>query len=244
LKGALVNESAGNQVAKKLFRGIAPKYDFWAMPLSIMQYRHWHALLLAALKPNAGEKVLDVSTGTGAVAIDLARRGCLVTGLDLSMSMLATASRRVREQGLACAIDLVRGRAEDLPFPDSSFDAVSFTFLLRYTESTTRPVEEIIRVLKPGGRVATLEFGVPRSPAMRHLWNIYAFYALPLLSRFAPGGWETVGDFLGPNISTFIAAHPISSLVSEWRSLGLSDVRAYEISAGGAFVISAKKAGA
>jgi demethylmenaquinone methyltransferase / 2-methoxy-6-polyprenyl-1,4-benzoquinol methylase len=236
-----VNESPGNRLAKELFRGIAPEYDLWAMLLSIMQYRHWHSVLLAALKPAAGESVLDVSTGTGAVAIDLARRGCQVTALDLSIDMLTTAARRVKESNLTSSVNMVRGRAEELPFPDASFDAVSFTFLLRYTENTNRPLEEIMRVLRPGGRVAMLEFGVPQSPAIRPLWRLYSNRILPFMSQFAPGGWDVVGDFLGPNISSFISEHPISSLVADWQRLGFAAIRSYELSAGGAFVMSARK---
>jgi demethylmenaquinone methyltransferase / 2-methoxy-6-polyprenyl-1,4-benzoquinol methylase len=239
--GSGILVSSGNILARRLFAGIAGGYDFWAEAFSLLQYSHWRRVLLATLKPWPGERVLDVSTGTGAVALDLARAGCLVTGLDISRAMLTEGAQRARANGLADSIRFVEGSAEALPFRSEIFDAVSFTFLLRYVNNPQETMHEIARVVSPGGRISMLEFGVPPSTAIHWLWSLYVHLLMPGMGKLAPGGWPEVTAFLGPNILNFIRRHPVESIAGYWREAGLIDVCVYPLSFGGAFVMTGHK---
>lgn len=234
-----------NTIAKELFSGIAPGYDRWAEVFSIFQYRRWHRALLSALDPQPGEHILDVSTGTGAVAFDLAKRGCVVIGLDLSPEMLREASgRALRLKGAAAkgnSVRFVEGRSEDLPFPATSFDVVTFTFLLRYVADPQRSLQEISRVLRTGGRVAMLEFAVPEFTVTRALWSLYVYALLPLLTRPVSPAWAAVGAFLGGSIGEFDERHPLPSLLADWHRAGFCNLRCRQMSVGGAIIVSGEK---
>jgi demethylmenaquinone methyltransferase/2-methoxy-6-polyprenyl-1,4-benzoquinol methylase len=234
--------SSQNALASALFAGIADGYDRWADVFSLFQYRRWHNSLLAALNPRHGDSILDVSTGTGAVALDLAARGCTVVGLDISRAMLREALRRAGRFPQPKTVCFAEGRAEELPFPASSFDAVTFTFLLRYVSDPAQPVREIARVLRPGGRVAMLEFGIPAFPITRALWSLYAFALLPFLARLASPEWARVGAFLGGSIAGFYRQYPLSRLIADWERAGFTDVTCRPLSFGGAIVVTAVKA--
>ena len=124
-----------NRLALRIFDGIAGSYEWPANVFSLFQYARWRRSLVSELRPAPGDLVLDVCTGTALVATQIAGDvECRVVGLDLSRRMLSEGRGRVLDAGLGASVRLVRGRAEDLPFPDGSFDAVVFTFLLRYVE--------------------------------------------------------------------------------------------------------------
>ena len=123
--------------------------------------------------------MLDVATGTAAVAIELVRqKGCRVVGIDQSPEMLAGAQARVEAAGLPTRITLIEGGAEQLPFPDGAFDALTFTYLIRYVEDPGATLAELARVVRPGGIVAALEFGLPRG-VWRPLWELYVRVGFP-----------------------------------------------------------------
>jgi len=180
-----------------------------------------------------GELVLDVATGTGLVAHALRERyACRVVGIDQSADMLAAARDR---NGLFAG--LVRAQAERLPFPDASFDHVTFTYLLRYVDDPAATLRELARVLRPGGRLATLEFGVPRGPAYP-LWWLYTRAVLPLAGWVVSARWRDVGAFLGPSIEAFYRHHPQERIDRYWRDAGLADLRVRRMSLGGGTVMS------
>jgi ubiquinone/menaquinone biosynthesis C-methylase UbiE len=184
-----------------------------------------------------GQLVLDVATGTGLVARALRERyACRVVGLDQSTDMLAAARDR---NGLFAG--LVRARAERLPFPDASFDHVTFTYLLRYVDDPAATLGELARVLRPGGRLATLEFGVPRG-ATYPLWWLYTRVGLPLAGWVVSARWRDVGAFLGPSIEAFYRRHPQERIERYWRDAGLTDLRVRRMSLGGGTVMSATRA--
>src|SRR5437588_794414 len=116
------------------------------------------------------------------------------------------------------ALELVSG----LPFASASFDAVSFTYLLRYVDDPAATMRELARVLRPGGRIASLEFGVPSSPPARAAWRVYTAVGLPLLGRAVSREWYEVGRFLGPSIREFYARNPLEAIAGIWRDAGLS----------------------
>jgi demethylmenaquinone methyltransferase/2-methoxy-6-polyprenyl-1,4-benzoquinol methylase len=233
--------SARKREALELFRALPRRYDFLSAALSFGQDPRWRRALVDAAAPAPGARVLDVATGTGMVAAQLlARRGdCTIVGIDQSAQMLAAA--RARFDGDA-RVQLVEGQAECLPFGDDSFDALTFTYLLRYVDDPAATVRELARVVRPGGRVASLEFGVPPILPARVAWRFYTAVGLPVLGRLASREWAEVGRFLGPSIRGYYARHPLDQIAGYWREAGLSDVRVRRMSLGGGVVMSAAKA--
>src|SRR5581483_5254896 len=171
-------------------------------------------------------------TGTGAVALELLReKGCTVVGLDQSAQMLEIARQRLP------GVQLVEGDADDLPFPDASFDALTFTYLLRYVDDPAATLRELARVVRPGGTVAGLEFAVPPNPLARAAWRAYVYAGLPLAGRMISPGWASVGDFLGPSIEELWRRLPLPRLLDLWREARIEEVSARRLSLGGGIVI-------
>lgn len=226
---------SGNAVAHELFAPLGPTYDRYARLLSLGQDPRWRRFLVSRVPVGPSDTVLDVASGTAAVAIELARRtGCTVVGLDQSDEMLAVGRRRVEQAGLKDRVRLVRGNAEQLPFQDATFDAVTFTYLLRYVDDREATMRELVRVTRTGGTVAALEFGVPPAPLWGALWELYVRLVLPVAGRAISAGWGDVGRFLGPSIR---ALPPPEKLAEVWWEAGLRDVRFRRLSFGGGVVM-------
>ncbi len=128
-----------------------------------------------------------------------------------------------------------------MPFADGSFDALTFTYLLRYVENPPATMGELARVVRPGGRVASLEFGVPPRALPRAAWRLYTAIGLPLLGRLASREWGEVGRFLGPSIRGFYERHPVARIVDYWHAAGLGEVTVKRMSLGGGVIMSATK---
>jgi demethylmenaquinone methyltransferase/2-methoxy-6-polyprenyl-1,4-benzoquinol methylase len=225
-------------LASELFAPLGPTYDRYARLLSLGQDPRWRSFLVTRIDAKPGDRALDVATGTAAVAIELVRkRGCDVVGIDQSSEMLAAGLRRVEAAGLASRIRLVEGTAERLPFDDASFDALTFTYLLRYVEHPGETLAELARVVRPGGTVAALEFGVPRGLLWRVLWELYVRVGLPAAGRALGRGWGEVGAFLGPSIRDFYAQYPLERQLELWSAAGIDEVRGRRLSLGGGMVI-------
>jgi len=243
--------SARKRHALELFSGLPRRYDLLSSALSFGQDPRWRRALVRGLAPARGERVLDVATGTGLVAAELlACGGCSVVGIDQSREMLAAARARFAalaatdggERGAGVgSVELIQAEAESLPFPDQSFDAVTFTYLLRYVDEPRATMRELARVLRPGGRIASLEFGVPGWPPARAAWRLYTAVGLPALGRVASPQWGEVGRFLGPSITDFYARHPVERIVEYWRDAGLQDVRVRRMSLGGGILTFARR---
>jgi demethylmenaquinone methyltransferase/2-methoxy-6-polyprenyl-1,4-benzoquinol methylase len=224
--------------ARTLFAPLGPTYDRYSSLLSFRQDPRWRRFLVSRLDVGPGDTVLDVATGTGMVARELVRRtGCTVVALDQSPEMLATAIARTR--GLP--VTLVVGRAEALPFTDGEFDALTFTYLLRYVDDPAATMRELARVVKPGGTIAMLEFGLPRG-VWRPLWELWVRVGLPLAGRVISPGWHEVGRFLGPSIRGFWERLPEAKLLDLWRAAGIEDVHARRLSVGGGIVVWGRRA--
>jgi demethylmenaquinone methyltransferase / 2-methoxy-6-polyprenyl-1,4-benzoquinol methylase len=223
--------------ARRLFAPLAPTYDRYARLLSLGQDPRWRSFLVSRVQVGPGDRVLDVATGTGAVAVELVRaHGCSVVGLDQSPEMLAAARRRVGAAGVAARVELVEGHADELPFADGSFDALTFTYLLRYVDDPAATLRELARVVRAGGTVASLEFGVPDRLPWRALWRLYVGVALPFAGRVISPGWREVGDFLGGSIEDFYSRYPVQRLAELWRDAGVVEVRMRRLSLGGGIV--------
>jgi demethylmenaquinone methyltransferase / 2-methoxy-6-polyprenyl-1,4-benzoquinol methylase len=236
-------DTARKRQALELFRGLPQRYDQVATVLSFAQDPRWRRALVDAVAPSAGERVLDVATGTGMVAAELLKRSdCSVVGLDQSAEMLSGARARFAAQPwLGARVELIEGQAERLPFADASFDALTFTYLLRYVDDPRATMRELARVVRPGGRVASLEFGVPPRVAARAAWRLYTAVGLPTLGRLVSRDWMEVGRFLGPSIAGFYERHPLERIVGYWRDAGLEHVEVRRMSLGGGVVMSAHK---
>jgi demethylmenaquinone methyltransferase/2-methoxy-6-polyprenyl-1,4-benzoquinol methylase len=220
--------------AVELFSPLGPTYDRYARLLSFGQDPRWRRFLVSRVEVGPDDTVLDVATGTAAVAIELTRRtGCHVMGLDQSAEMLESGRRRVEAAGLEGRIELGHGNAERLPFEDGSFAALTFTYLLRYVADPAETMRELARVVRPGGTIAMLEFGLPRGLA-RPAWELYVRAGLPLLGALISPGWRQIGSFLGPSIRDFHARYDLREL---WAGAGIQEIRSKRLSLGGGVVM-------
>lgn len=231
--------SARGAHARRLFDDVARRYELPAAIFGLGQYGRWRATLVAGLDLAPKSRVLDVATGTGLVALDVIRRyEARVTGLDQSAEMLRVAAAR-REPSLT----LVRGDGRTLPFADDAFDAVTFTYLLRYVDDPASTIIELARVLRPGGVLGSIEFGVPPNASVRRAWGLYASLIFPALSAAVSPGWRRVGDFLGGSIASFDERFPPERLEQLWRDAGLHGVRTKRMSLGGGVITWGRKRG-
>ena len=218
--------------ALELFAPLAGTYDRYARLLSFGQDPAWRRFLVSRIEAGPEATFLDVATGTGAVAAELMRaKRCRVVGLDQSPQMLAEARR-----SLPPGVELVEGDAEQLPFPDACFDGLTFTYLLRYVDDPGATLRELARVVRHGGTIAGLEFGLPSNPVARGLWDLYTGVVLPLAGRAISPGWFEVGRFLRGSIRGFRAAYTLERQLELWRAAGVDDVRHRELSLGGGVV--------
>jgi len=242
---SVAEPSARKRHALALFAGLPRRYDAAGAVMSFGQDPRWRAALVRAVPVAPGDRVLDVATGTGMVAAALVRRtGAHVTALDQSPQMLAGLNARLqRDPLLAGSIDPLVGEAEALPFPDGAFDALTFTYLLRYVDDPAATMSELARVVKPGGFVGMVEFGVPPRRVLRTLWRVHTRVGLPLLGRAISPDWHEVGRFLGPSVEDLWARIPPAALVALWERAGLEDVRLRRMSCGAGVVMTARRTG-
>jgi demethylmenaquinone methyltransferase/2-methoxy-6-polyprenyl-1,4-benzoquinol methylase len=226
-------------LARELFSGIAATYDWPPQLMSYGQYRRWHRLLLAQLRLPTPALVLDMATGTGALALPLTRRpGVRVIAADITRPMLLEAQRRARRQTLP--LDLVECTAEAPPFAPAVFDAVIFTYLLRYVNDVPAVLRALARLVRPGGVMASLDFAVPRQP-FYWPWRLHTDLLMPALGRLISPAWHRVGRFLGESIRRFYERWPEERLLALWRENGFADVRARRLSLGGALLVWGSK---
>jgi len=223
--------SARTRRARELFAPLGPTYDRYGRLLSLGQDPRWRRFLVSRVEAGAGDRVLDIATGTGLVAAELVRqKGCTVVGLDQSPEMLAVARERLPD------VELVEASAESLPFADASFDALTFTYLLRYVDDPGATLAELARAVRPGASIAGLEFAVPAG-IWRPLWRAYVGVVLPAAGRAIDPGWREVGRFLGGSIREFWRRYPLQRQLQLWRAAGIEDVSYRRLSLGGGIVI-------
>jgi demethylmenaquinone methyltransferase / 2-methoxy-6-polyprenyl-1,4-benzoquinol methylase len=229
-------QSTRKRHALELFAGLPRSYHSMGAVVSFGQDPRWRATLVDQVNPLPGQRVLDVATGTGLVAFALARRGAEVVGLDQSQDMLGVARRHLSGRPeLEGRVTFVQGEAERLPFDDNEFDALTFTYLLRYVDDRAATMRELARVVKPNGRIGMVEFGVPQAALLRAAWRVYTRAGLPIIGRAVSPAWFEVGRFLGPNIEEFHAHEP--DLASLWRRAGIDDITERRLSFGAGLVM-------
>ncbi len=234
-----------NRFAHELFAPLPHRYDRLAELLSMGQNGRWRRAMVDHIAPDRPGLVLDVAAGPAGVAIQLAERtGARVIGIDLTLEMLLQGQRNVARSDVADRVHLVAGRGEQLPFPDDTFDALTFTYLLRYVDDPQATLAELARVVKPGGAVANLEFLLPQSRFWRFWWWLYTRLLLPAAGWLTGGKeWFEVGRFLGPNISAHYRKYPVDWTVEAWGKAGLIGVGVRRMSLGGGLVMWGRRTG-
>ena len=223
-----------------MFDAIAARYDFLNHLLSLGIDRAWRRRAIRALALTGSEQVLDLCTGTADLAL-AARRAtppaARVVGLDFAVGMLAVAKGKLRHDRLGETVALVRGDATRAPFVDRSFDAATIAFGIRNVENPRRACDEIYRVLKPGGRLAILEFATPRAPGIRRAYRWYFSRLLPrigeLVSRHA-----SAYAYLPASVDAFAAPDEFVTIL---RQSGLEAVRATPLTFGIVYLYVAKR---
>ena len=236
-------EGTRTELARGLFAPLGPTYDRYANALSFGQDPRWRRFLVSRLPVGPGHTVVDVATGTAAVALELVRRtGCSVVGVDQSLEMLEEGQRRVVLAAETRRVRLVEASAQELPFDDESFDGLTGAYLLRYLDELPAGLRELARVLRPGATAALLDFGVPPGALPRTAWNLWVDVGLPVLGRAISPGWREVGRFLGGSIREFDERWPVPRLLTALREAGFDDVCARRPSLGGCTVLWGRRA--
>lgn len=224
--------------ARRLFAGIAPQYERMGALLSFGQDARWRRFLVSRTNAVPGGRVLDVAAGTQLVSRALAAgRNVHVVALDQSEPMLRAGGEPNRLAGLDGRIRPVLGQAERLPFGGGTFDSVSFTYLLRYVDDPAATVLELTRVLRVGGSIAMLEFSVPEASLARLGWWVQTRIVMRLVGTAVSPAWARTTAFLGPNISRFVADHPIEQWVRWFQAAGIRHVRTRSFLFGSAVVL-------
>jgi demethylmenaquinone methyltransferase / 2-methoxy-6-polyprenyl-1,4-benzoquinol methylase len=226
-----------NDTARALFAPLGGDYDRWAAILSFAQDPRWRRHLIRHVPVSAGARVLDVATGTGAIARGLVRvYGCSVVGVDQSPQMLDGARERIASAGLADRIELRLGSAEEIAFEEGSFDALTTGYLLRYLDDPRATMSHLLRLIRPGAPFALLDFGVPPNIVARGAWHLYTGVGLPVLGRLVSRGWADVGRYLRPSILKFGAEYPPERLRRLLEDAGGANVHVQRLSLGGGLV--------
>jgi demethylmenaquinone methyltransferase / 2-methoxy-6-polyprenyl-1,4-benzoquinol methylase len=201
--------------ALNLFAPIASSYDRAGALLSLGRERGWRDQLVGAVPAGSGQVVLDVACGTGLVSAELRRR--FAGDPDVT---------------------LVQASAEALPFDDASVDHLTVTYLLRYVDDPAAQLRELVRVIRPGGTFASLEFGVPTTGPLRWGWQAYTRFALPAIGRLVSPEWAEAGRFLHGSIPDFYRRVPLDRLIDLHRAAGLRDLRVVHPTLGSAVIIT------
>ena len=221
--------------ARALFDGIGPAYGRPADLLSFGQYGRWRRALVRALGCASTDLVLDVATGTGLIARDIEKRyGCRVVGVDQSLEMMG------RAKGLS---DRVGADANALPFTDSRFDRLVFSYLFRYVADPALTLRELVRVVKPGGTLASVEFGVPPSPLPRIGWSVHALGVFPTATKVFGSEWAHVGAFLPQSIVVWANEWPLERQVAMWDAAGIEEIKTRRMTFGTGVLIKGRKRG-
>ena len=231
------------ELARELFAPLGPTYARYASLLSFGQDPRWRRFLVSLLPVGADDVVLDIATGTAAVALELVRqKNCRVVGVDQSPEMLAEARHRLLLAGATERVRLQHATAQALPFGDGSFDGLTAAYLLRYLDDLPAGLRELARVVRPRATAALLDFGVPPRLLPRAAWNLWVDVGLPLAGRAISPGWHEVGRFLGESIREFDGRWPLQRLLVALREAGFEEVRARRLSLGACTVVWGRRA--
>jgi demethylmenaquinone methyltransferase/2-methoxy-6-polyprenyl-1,4-benzoquinol methylase len=199
----------------------------------------WRNKIIHLMKPYRPQVILDIATGTGDLAVLEARKlnPVKVTGFDLSEGMLKVAKKKVKEHRLSDIIDLVQGDAENMPFDDNVYDAITVAFGVRNFENLKKGLTEMHRVLKPGGIVLILEFSHPEKTPFKQLYAFYSRHILPFLGKLISGD-KSAYTYLPESIAAFPYGKKMENILSE---TGFREIKTYPLTFGISSIYFAKK---
>ena len=223
-----------------MFDAIAGRYDLLNMVLSGGMDRYWRRCAISSLRMTGGERLLDVCTGTADVAIGAARRrngAARVVGVDFSGSMLTHGLQKVRQLALADRVQLIRGDAMNLPVETESVDAATIAFGIRNVQQPEVACRELVRVLKPGGRLAILEFGTPASKLFGPVYAWYSRNVLPRIGR-AVSRHDAAYSYLPESIGAFPYGDDFARILN---IAGFSQVHARPFMFGAVYLYTGEK---
>ena len=217
-------DKSGDRV-RQMFAEIAPRYDLMNHLLSLNIDTHWRAKTLRILGLKAGASVLDVCTGTGDLAIAMARslgKETEIVGSDFCSEMLQIArQKRVRKLPKHRNVEFVEADTQTLPFQDNHFEAVTVAFGLRNVAVTEKGISEMKRVCKKGGRVAVLEFSKPTVFGLRHLYNFYFKYVLPRVGQSMTKNKQSAYEYLPQSVQEFPSGEALASIMRQSDLTGI-----------------------
>jgi demethylmenaquinone methyltransferase/2-methoxy-6-polyprenyl-1,4-benzoquinol methylase len=235
----LVNPDKSSDRIAGMFDAIAPRYDLLNRVLSAGIDRRWRARAIRSLGLTGRETLLDVCTGTADMALEARATGAAarVLGVDFAAAMLSFGMQKIRGAAESARITLVRGDAMRLPVRDAAADAVTVAFGIRNVEQPEVACVEMARALRSGGRLAILEFGVPRVPGISTLYLWYFKYLLPLVGRVM-SGHSAAYSYLPASVGSF---PPPPEFVTILRRAGFTDIRADPLTFGIVYLYTARK---
>ncbi len=229
-------DGSKREQVERMFDSISPKYDLLNRLFSLGTDQGWRRKVMRLVAEEPVEHLLDVATGTADLAIMASRQVPQVTGADISEGMLSHGREKVKKAGLDQRVTLVRGDAADLPFPDSTFDAVTVAFGVRNFEDLARGVHGMLRVLKPDGRLFVLEFSQPRG-VLRPFFRFYFHRVMPFIGRLISKD-SAAYSYLPASVDAFPEGPAFEGIM---REQGGREVRSERLTGGIATLYIARK---
>jgi demethylmenaquinone methyltransferase / 2-methoxy-6-polyprenyl-1,4-benzoquinol methylase len=223
LRDAHVDKSAPR--IRRMFAEIAGGYDRMNHLLSLGVDRYWRWRTAREVRPEGEEPILDLCCGTGDLALAYFRRSggrVPIVGADFCREMLVIHDRKRRQAGAAERIALVEADAMQLPFADAQFQIVAVAFGLRNVSDADQALREMVRVLRPAGRLAVLEFSMPTLRPLRAAYGLYFRRVLPRVGRWLAGDKRDAYNYLPASVAEFPAGE---ALAQRMRDAGLGSVR-------------------
>lgn len=213
-----------------VFEDIADNYDFMNNVTSFRTHKMWRKVTMKKMNIKEGQTALDICCGTADWTIDLAKysKTGKIIGLDFSENMLKIGNKKVKEAGLDKQIELVHGNAMDLPFADNSFDHVTIGFALRNVPDIEKTLSEMLRVVKTGGKVVSLEVSKPKWKPFRKLYFFYFYKIVPILGKLFVNSYEQY-SWLPTSLTSFPEQDELAEI---FNKVGLEEVKVYPLMGG------------
>lgn len=209
------SELSKKQQVASMFNSIAGKYDFLNHFLSIGIDVRWRKKAINLLRPLHPQKILDVATGTGDVAILTAKmlHPKSIVGIDISTGMLQVGKEKIAKQNLSDTIEMLEGDSENLPFADNTFDAITVSFGVRNFQNLEKGLREMYRVLKPGGKVVIIEFSRPKQSAFKGIYKLYMNVVTPNVGKMISKNFEAY-EYLNESAKAFPERNDFTAILS------------------------------
>ncbi len=224
-----------------VFENIAPKYDFMNNLTSFRFHKLWRKTTMKKIKIMAGQSAIDVCCGTADWTIDIAKvsKNGNVVGLDFSQNMLDIGRKKVDKIHLDNQIELKYGNAMDIPYKDNQFDYATIGFALRNVPDIEKTLSEMMRVIKPGGKVVSLELSKPNWVPFRNLYFFYFYKILPLLGKIFANSYEQY-SWLPTSLTNFPDQKELAQI---FNKVGLEEIEVYSLTGGIAAIHIGRKKG-